>query len=198
MTKLRQKKRCLETILELWKHRAFFPHGRRPFEDFEPVFRALASLDPENPSPHFYSYPSGRSTELNEFSEVSDEVQKWLDIAQGIDRAARIWLEFVFHQAALNARDEKTIAWIENALGVSNGEDVSTIAYLVVMEPESEGETVTEQEKRATEEKLRSRIERLDAFTDLSQYLRTEFTSALETLTQDDSSTDIGGADSQQ
>src|SRR5206468_12121550 len=34
---------CRDAILQLWAHRSELPNGKRPFEDFEPIFRALQS-----------------------------------------------------------------------------------------------------------------------------------------------------------
>src|SRR6266849_5134822 len=38
---------CSDAILKLWAHRSELPNGKRPFEGFEPIFRALQSLDPD-------------------------------------------------------------------------------------------------------------------------------------------------------
>ena len=40
------RKSCSDAILELWSHRAELPDGKRPFEDLEPIMRAIESLDP--------------------------------------------------------------------------------------------------------------------------------------------------------
>ena len=45
------RRECFETVLELWSHQADLPAGRRPFEDLEPIGRALESLDPSNETP---------------------------------------------------------------------------------------------------------------------------------------------------
>lgn len=37
--------RCASAILDLWEHRSELPNGKRPFEDVEPILRALQSLD---------------------------------------------------------------------------------------------------------------------------------------------------------
>lgn len=42
------KKKCFDSILSLWKYHVVFPDGTRPFEDFEPIFKALDSLSPES------------------------------------------------------------------------------------------------------------------------------------------------------
>ena len=195
--KTEAKQRCFETILKLWQHRSSLPNGRRPFESFEPVFRALARLDPENPTPYFYSGPGFRSPEPDDSDEDLDEVQQWLEVARGIDRAARVWLEFVFHQAALNATDEKTITWLENAVGLPASDDVLTIVRLIHAEPENESEETAAREQQAKQEKLKSRIKQLDAFDDFNQVLRAAFVTELETMTQDDSSADVVDADLQ-
>ena len=195
--KIEAKQHCLETILKLWKYRSSLPNRQRPFESFEPIFRALARLDPENTTPYFYSNPDYRSSEPNDSGEDSDKVQLWLDIARGIDQAARVWLEFVFHQAALNATDEKTISWLENAVGLPDNDDVSLIVRLIHAKSENESEETAEREQQAKQEKLKSRIKQLDSFIDFNQILRAEFVTEFETLTQIDSSADVVDTDLQ-
>src|SRR5262249_1554821 len=39
---------CGDAILNLWRHRHELPSGKRPFEEMEPILRALESLDPDN------------------------------------------------------------------------------------------------------------------------------------------------------
>ena len=180
--KILADQRCFETILMLWQHRASFPRRVRPFEDFEPVFRALARLDPANPTPYFYPDPNLHSSELDDPGEDSDNVQKWLDIVQAIDRAARVWLEYVFHQAALSATNEKTILWLENALGLPGGDDMSLIVRLIRAESGSDNEEDIEKERQVQREKLESKIKQLDAFVDFSRELRAIFVNESDTL----------------
>jgi hypothetical protein len=128
--KIKAEQRCFETILKLWQHRSSLPDGKRPFEDFEPIFQVLARLDPENPNPYFYSNPKSHSSETEDIDKDLDQVQMWLDIAQGIDQSARILLEYVFHQAALNATDEQLITWLESAFALSPRDgDISIIIH---------------------------------------------------------------------
>jgi len=182
--KNKAEQRCFETILKLWQHRYSLPTGHQPFESFEPIFRALERLDPENPKPYFYSYPDSRSSNPDEAVENSDEVQKWLDIAQGIDQAARVWLKYVFAQAAISAIDEKTIKWLENAVRLTERDDISVIFYLTESETEKENEETAEQERQTKEEKLKSRIEKLDAFNEFNKILRKALLSELKTITK--------------
>jgi hypothetical protein len=136
--KTRAEKRCFKTILNLWQQRFYFPKRHRPFENFEPIFRTLEKLDPENPKPFFYSFIDSQSSVQGNSIENSDEIQKWLDIAQGIDQAARIWLDYVFRLAAIQATDEKTIMWLENSVRISDSDDVSIIVYLTGLDTEKE------------------------------------------------------------
>jgi len=189
--RIEAQQHCFTTILELWQHRSSLPNGRRPFESFEPVLRALERLDPENPAPYYsFAKPSLPSSELDDSGEDSGEVERWLDVAREIDQAARVWLEYVFHQAALNAADEETIAWVENAIGPLAGDDIAIIVRLIHSDPESASEETAELERSNKQEKLRSRIQQLDAFIDLSRGLRAMFLTELETMGQGDALTD--------
>ena len=40
---------CRAAVLELWERRRSFPRGRRPFDSFDPVLRAIAALDVDGP-----------------------------------------------------------------------------------------------------------------------------------------------------
>lgn len=188
------EQRCFQTILEVWKHRASLPDGHCPFESFEAIFRSLARLDPENPSPYYYSqFHSGDSVELG---EKGHEVQLWLDLAEGIDQAARICLEYIFLQAASKATDEKTITWLVNASDLAKGSDLSLILHLIYTDAENESEETAKQHLEARQKNLKSRIEKLDAFINFAQDLRTAFFVDLESISQseppvDETDTDL-------
>ena len=186
--KIEAEKDCFETILKLWQHRSSLPDGTRPFESFEPIFRILSRLDPENPRPYYYSSLNNRSSKQDGPGDEHNEVQQWLDIAEGIDQVARILLEFVFHQAVKIATDEKTVSWLENAAGISNNEDLSIIIQLAYPVSENESEEITEKQVRAKQEGLEKKITKLDAFVDFSQLLRAELVSELKALTKAGSS----------
>ena len=67
-------KKCLETILQLWHHQAYFPRGTRPFEQLM-IFYAIERMDPNNSRPFFYTEP-----EL-ELPSLSEEATLWVNIA---------------------------------------------------------------------------------------------------------------------
>lgn len=183
--KIKAEQNCFETILKLWQHRLALPDGRRPFESFEPIFRALKRLDPENETPYFYNHPEIRTSELTDSDENLSETLKWLDIAQAIDQAARVWLEYVFQQAILSATDEKTISWLENASGLPSNDHISKIAHLLDWD-DGENEETADKKQKAKQEKLRARIKQLDTFIDFSHSLRTAYVAELEGVLQNE------------
>ena len=63
------QKKCFDAILALWMHRAAFPSGKRPFEEMEPVVRAIESLDPEDSTPRYFRSARAPKAEGREDSE---------------------------------------------------------------------------------------------------------------------------------
>ncbi|MEB4783719.1 hypothetical protein P5G60_18425 [Paenibacillus jamilae] len=168
------EQRCFQTILQLWKHRSSFPNGTRPLESFEPILRALNRLDPENERHYFFEDRD------NGFEGVPDEVKKWIDVAKGIDEAARVWLKYVFEQAALAATDDSTIEWLENSAALQD-EDHFSVIFRDLYIDDIWGEE-KEKEKEKKRKTIFSRIKKLEAFTELNQLLLTEYRDELKRL----------------
>ncbi|WP_185602366.1 hypothetical protein [Paenibacillus sp. 598K] len=165
--------RCFETILKLWNHKSSFPRDSRPFENFEPILRTLARLDPENDRHFFFENRKEKK------DGVPEEVQKWLDVADGIDEAARVWLKYVFEQAALAATDDSTIEWLENSAALQDDDHFSVIfrdLYSDVSDIWGEGQKQNEK-KRQT---ILSRIKKLEVFSEFNQLLLTEYRDELK------------------
>jgi hypothetical protein len=179
--KSQTEQHCFETILKLWQHRSSLPNGHRPFESFEPIFRALSRLDPDNTSPFFYSSPNHRTAESPEQADNLDDVEPWLDIAKGIDRTARLLLRYVFRQAALTAANDKTATWLENAVAPSRNGDVLTIVYLMTSEADKDDDRASQHRSLRMNE-LSSMIETLDQFVELSRNLRASLANELDTI----------------
>jgi hypothetical protein len=171
--KKQAEERCFETILKVWNHRSTFPSGSRPFENFEHILRTLTRLDPENDR-HFF-FENRRDAE----DSVPEEVQKWLDVANGIDEAARVWLKYVFEQAALAATDDSTIEWLENSAALQDGEHFPVIfrdLYSDIGDIWGEGQKQNEKKRKT----IISRIKKLEAFAELNQLLLTEYRDELK------------------
>ena len=77
--------KCADAILKLWGHRHQLPNGKRPFEDWEPILRALESLDPADDTPRYFRT---LSNSVNK-SEENVETKKWIDLADGLDYSTK-------------------------------------------------------------------------------------------------------------
>jgi hypothetical protein len=189
--KSKAEKRCFETTLKLWQHRSSLPAGRRPLESFEPVFRALDRLDPDNPRPFFYSPLQSNPSESGDATEViQEDVREWTEIALGIDRAARVLINFALNQAALNAADEKTSSWLKNATNLTDSDDLSVVVRLLPPDVDDKDEEILEQIRQGEEKDIRSKIDKLDAFIELSGSLRMVLANELEKVSKEDTGKD--------
>jgi len=183
--KIFAEQRCYETILKLWEHRASLPNGHRPFESFEPIFRALDGLDPENKSSYYFTRPSFHENENSTDAPECDEVRQWVDVALGVDQTARILINFAFKQAALSASDENTKSWIENEIDLKSADDRSVVVRFLPALQDGSKEDELERIRKEQEKTLRSRIERLEVFSELSSVLHRELLDELEKMLLD-------------
>lgn len=164
---------CFETILKLWNHRSALPNGSRPFERYEPILRTLARLDPESDRHFFFDNRKEKK------DGVPEEVQKWLDIADGIDEAARVWLKYAFDQAALAATDDSTIEWLENAAALQE-EDKFSVIFRELHSDIDEIWGDGQKENERNREIIVSRIKKLKVFAELNQLLLAEYMHELK------------------
>ena len=175
--KLEAERNCFETILKLWKHKAYLPSGHRPFENFESIFRVLEKIDPGNKKQFYYEHPI--QDKLKSQKTISTDIKKWLDIALTIDEVARVWLSQVFKYAAQSATDKETIKWFETVSGLAKEDDISVVIRLFGEESESE-ENKTARIISEKQENLKSRIEQLDAFVRFSEDLKKIYLAELK------------------
>jgi len=185
--KLKAEHCCFEAILKLWEHRSSLPDGRRPFENFEPIFRTLEKLDPENRQTYYFDTSIDEEDTLEPDNSVKKNVQQWLNVAIGIDQAIRIWLEYVFKQAAQCATDEKTKEWLINSIGLEDTEDTSIIIDLL---DDIDDVNIGESERQKVHELIIARIERLKAFSDFNQELLSIYQQELEEISVNEASVD--------
>jgi len=167
--------RCFEAILALWKHRAELPNGKRPFEDLEPVVRAIESLDPENDTARYFRSVRPPRSEGKEKTEVD----RWLDTAAGLDYSARILIAYCLAEAARAAVD-KSEEWVKlaEAASVEDGSPELVIRFVssnaeLGNEPDGNGEI---------RRQLEDRIERLKGFIKLAEAVAGDLTSRLEAV----------------
>jgi hypothetical protein len=106
-TKRALEAEIVDIILQFWKHRAFFPRGNRPFENYEAVLRALESFDPDLISGRYFNF--GAADDAAKGSNPASE--QWIDIAKQIDRGARAIVNFCIRNAA-TAAEKPGDAWL--------------------------------------------------------------------------------------
>lgn len=92
-----KRKECADAILALWQHRQSLPLYKRPFGDFEDIFRALAKLDPQATTFNYLSL----IRELDE--ERRSNAPDWLRLADTVDRVARRIVKLCVEEAAIEA-----------------------------------------------------------------------------------------------
>jgi uncharacterized protein YgfB (UPF0149 family) len=108
------EQKCFEAVLALWKHRSELPSGKRPFQELEPVIKAVESLDPETEVPRYFRTARPPKDEVPETSEQA----KWLDRANTLDLSAKVLIGFCLAEAAGAAHD-KSKEWVKLAEAIS-------------------------------------------------------------------------------
>jgi len=155
-------KQCADTILKIWEHRNQLPNGKRPFQDFDPIFRALESLDPTDKTPRYF-----RSMRMAvEKTEQNTETKKWIEIADGLDYSAKTLIRYCLAQASQTALDksEEWVALAENA-ELEDDFDLPVIRFI-----NEESNLLNTDEPDDSERKLlEDRIERLEGFKEMAE-----------------------------
>lgn len=160
--KQRYQEKCFDAVLTLWKHRAYFPDGRRPFEEYESVLQALASLSPEEP-PRYYRHFAKGFNATNE--QTAEKTKSAIDLILGLDHAARVIISELVAQALDENADENGKTMLENASAVSPGIDIDMLNQLIQNSKDANQNIDPEDVRR---EILINRIQKLRAFRELS------------------------------
>jgi hypothetical protein len=174
---------CFEAVLTLWKHRAELPNGKRPFQDLEPVVRAIESLDPDDDTPRYF-----RSVRRpKDGSKEKSEADTWLDIVSGLDYSAKILIGYCLAEAASAAVD-KSEEWVKlaEAAGIEDGVPEIVIRFVstgadLSKEPDIQGELRRE---------LQDRLKRLEGFIKLAETFAGHLSARLEVLPPPNKDTD--------
>lgn len=165
--------KCADAILKLWEHRHQLPNGKRPFEDLEPILRALASLDPTDETPRYFRSPRRAADE----TEQNAETRKWLELADGLDYSAKILIRYCLTQAAQTALD-RSKDWV--VLAETAGlEDDSELQVIRVITDESDLTKASEPDDRARK-LLEDRINRLNGFKEIADSLASDLQRQLK------------------
>lgn len=168
-----KQSKCAETILALWKHRYELPNGTRPFEEFEPIFRAIESLDPDDDTPRYF-----RSVRNSiDKSEESSGARKWLELADDLDYSAKMLIRYCLEQAS-QASIDKSQEWVGLAelAGLEDGIEFPVVRFIT-----AENELVNDSETDERARKLlEDRIKRLNGFKKMADALASDLQRKLE------------------
>lgn len=169
------QKRCFDAILDLWSHRAELPNGSRPFEDLEPIMRAIESLDLDNEASRYFG--SIGSTIVK--SDEKSETQVSLEFVRILDLTARDLISYFLSKAARSAVD-KSKDWVVKAKEA--GADLGGID-IVIQYVSGKGDREAESDPSKYErEQLQKRIKRLETFTKLVTTVDDDLKMQLNTL----------------
>lgn len=156
------EKACFDAILTLWKHRAELPNGRRPFQEMEPVVRAIESLDPDDDTPRYFRTvrpPKGEGVEKS-------DAETWLDMVIGLDYSAKILISYCLAEAAREATD-KSKEWVK--LAEAAGEE-DGVPEIVVRFVSTSADLHKEPDIRwELRRQIQDRLKRLEGFTRLAE-----------------------------
>ncbi len=168
-----KRSQCASAILELWDHHSTMPRGRRPFQDFEAILRALESLDPKNAESRYYW--SVRNEAAKE--QKNTESAAWLEIADGVDHTARLLIRFCLAGAARDAAD-KSMEWVTLAEAAGK----TDVDYLPIIRVISNEVALTDEEVANDEDRkeIEARIERLENFANLAEKLSDRLRAKLD------------------
>ena len=182
--------RCFQTILTLWNNRTSYPFERRPLESFDPIFRMLDRLAPENRARSFYMDIQASPKNLVGGNDASEEkepelsgVEQWLEIASNVDRCARVIIDVAVKAAALEATDEKTREWLEKASSFG-GDDIMLIFRLMDFRTGVESGVKQQQIIEEKRRNLESKLSDLAALTAAQNIIHMRLMSELESLNQ--------------
>lgn len=158
---------CCDAILNLWKHRHTMLDGKRPFEELEPLLRALESLNPEDDTPRYFR--SVRT--VDSAAEENDETETWLKLIDGLDYSAKILIRYCLTQAAQNAIN-KSVEWVALAEAAGADEGIEIPLIRVIIDEDNmlkESDADVKARKRIEE-----RIERLEGFAKMAMAVVSE------------------------
>ena len=162
-----------EAILSLWRHRFELPTNRRPFNDFEPILRALESLDPENKVSRYFTLP-GRPED-----EVSKESKQWIELSKGLDDTAKILINHCLVSAADSAIDQ-SMEWVEVARKTGLDESYEFRVIEFIGKEKSLGEN--NEENISHHRILSERLEKLETFVSLASAMADDINFQLKKI----------------
>ena len=167
----RKMSECCDAILMLWDHRSRLPNGKRPFEDFEPIFRVLKSLELDDATPRYFN-------QIRPATDKNDEdtlTTQWLRKASEIDHTAKILIRYCLTIAAQDSV-EKSRDWVTLAEAIRKEGDIMIIRFITDDTDVLNSESSDDSAWIIIEDFLK----KLEAFNQLSSELSLQFRQQLD------------------
>jgi len=178
------EKNCFNAIMMLWRHRAELPNGKRPFENLEPVIRAIESLDPENETPRYFRSARRPNDEDMEQSEADS----WLAMVDGLDYSAKVLIGYCLSQAA-RATEGKSMEWFKLADAAEVEQGVPEIVIRFISSNTDFGKDLDS--NADVRQRLEDRVQRLEGFIKLADSVVSDLKVQLESLPSFEEGDDI-------
>lgn len=169
--KVEAEEKCFKTILQLWKHRASLPRGKKPFEQFDVIFQVLAGLDPDASLGFYWQLFKPKVV------PKPGSVEEMGAVITALDKAARVLIEYALSLAVDVACDKNDIELLNDALPTEDDSDVDFISQLTHLGINRD--MTPERIKELAVERVRDRIETLDWFEAAAKELRRHFNEEL-------------------
>ena len=135
-------------------------------------FQANIKCSGKNREPFFYRQAS-RVVETDKVSNI-DEINKYIETIEQIDKVTRIWIDFLLQQAISKAKNENTETIFKNILPIFCNNDLDAIQILI-----NDVEFFEENNKKDI---LQKRIEELEKFAKLNEFMLAEYRKDLSNL----------------
>lgn len=179
------EKECFSLILDLWKHRWNYKSEGQPLRDFKHLYEILENLDPEKNEPFYYRFNNIQANEEVDKSFKPSDLKNLSSMALQVDKVARIWINHLLHEAAAKAKNEKIKKIIDRAVKLPDSMDahIVQIVFSDMME-DIDTKQVDEKEldRKSNIKKLNGRIEELQKFKEVNEYLINQFQKKLNNL----------------
>lgn len=160
--KVSAQRECFEVILTLWGYQGYFPHDIRPFKEFDPIFRAMAHIDPNKNSPSFFRNENGDH-------QPPKEIKQSVEFISNLDAAARIIISFFVRESILHATNEATLGWLDAINGLAQSDEARIILKLA---PELDAKEKAQEQNEQRKNELSEQIDRLEVFESLSREIK--------------------------
>ena len=142
--KEKYQKECFELILKLWSKRSYFPNDKKPFENYDLIFKALAEIDLDNHTHYLFSSPSKEEIKELDLEQNDKSIKLFLAAAQNFDQTFRVFIKHTFEFASYLAMTENVRKYLENAPNKHDDE----IRCIVKFNSEIETSEIDEQIKK--------------------------------------------------